>query len=341
MLKPFTKITAQNFEEAVEHSYLLNKKMTSLIRTRKIILPLGSIFFSVFSLLIILGAFSSILPISESVAFAHISFIPTFWNAISGLFSSITGLWYLQLVMTFVLIYFISFVVCGIAALIIFLLTKVESPDIKGSTAERAKQLCLYSCKIPESKQSTYDIQARWRSISGIIFVSGILAFAIYLLVALTKQESAPSSVPVVALIGEEIIGLLIGLAILYFVYTLFHRLHTLTTKCFYNGCDKWNSFAHEARSYWISVDPAERKKIKKESKKAQSTNKYSSTTYSGGGYSTVNNNTMSRAEKQEYIDKNCHGMFSYTGIETIDNDPNLTPSQKEDLKTHLKIWGD
>ncbi len=49
----------------------------------------------------------------------------------------------------------------------------------------------------------------------------------------------------------------------------------------------------------------------------------------------------MDSHDKWVYIRDNCHGMYSWGGIQTIENDPNLTPSQKEELKDYLKIYGD
>ena len=60
-------------------------------------------------------------------------------------------------------------------------------------------------------------------------------------------------------------------------------------------------------------------------------------------GYSSSGsyNRTLTYVEKNEYINRNFSGMYSYSAIETIENDPNLSPSQKEDLKTFLMIYGD
>lgn len=49
----------------------------------------------------------------------------------------------------------------------------------------------------------------------------------------------------------------------------------------------------------------------------------------------------MSALDKHDYIQTHFGGEYSYGAIEAIDNDPTLTPSQKEDLKIHLRAWGD
>ena len=49
----------------------------------------------------------------------------------------------------------------------------------------------------------------------------------------------------------------------------------------------------------------------------------------------------MSYAEMHDYIQTNFDGEYSYGAISRIENDPTLTPAQKEDLKIHLRAWGD
>ena len=86
--------------------------------------------------------------------------------------------------------------------------------------------------------------------------------------------------------------------------------------------------------------------KEKKEYKPSASS--YSSRSYSSSGYSGSSSygygsssGSMSYSEKADYINKNCLGMYSYGGIEKIENDSSLTASQKEELKMHLRIYGD
>ena len=50
---------------------------------------------------------------------------------------------------------------------------------------------------------------------------------------------------------------------------------------------------------------------------------------------------TMSHADKATYIQNRFGGEYSYGAIEHIENDPTLTPTQKEELKIHLRAWGD
>ena len=59
------------------------------------------------------------------------------------------------------------------------------------------------------------------------------------------------------------------------------------------------------------------------------------------GAYSAPSNRRLTDAEKQAYIDKHFSGLYSYSAIEAIEKDPNLSLSQKEDLKTYIQIYGD
>ena len=52
-------------------------------------------------------------------------------------------------------------------------------------------------------------------------------------------------------------------------------------------------------------------------------------------------NRVLTYGEKVDYIQRKFNGLFSYHAIETIEKDPDLTPSQKEDLKLFLKVHGD
>ena len=55
----------------------------------------------------------------------------------------------------------------------------------------------------------------------------------------------------------------------------------------------------------------------------------------------TSSSRPMSFSEKEDYSRRRFGALYSYAAIEAIDSDPNLTPSQKEDLKHHLKYYGD
>lgn len=50
---------------------------------------------------------------------------------------------------------------------------------------------------------------------------------------------------------------------------------------------------------------------------------------------------SMSSSEKHDYIQTHFDGEYSHGAILQIENDPTLTPAQKEELKIHLRAWGD
>lgn len=77
----------------------------------------------------------------------------------------------------------------------------------------------------------------------------------------------------------------------------------------------------------------------KKEYKPEASSGYGSSSSY--GGYSGSSSGSMSFKEKQDYILHNCHSAYSTTAMEKIENDPNLTASQKAEMKDHLFYYGD
>lgn len=352
MSKAITKITESNFSDAVKYAYTYKKKRTVARYTRRVILPVGSMLFVLHSLLITLGAVTAVMDEGELVAIQSLTFINDYWNGVLDAFRGITELWYVHVPMMLVYLFLVPFAVCSVLALAVALLTRVKRLTVSGTTPEQAKQLSRYVADIPTAGTDDEDAHKLWRRITGITYLAGLVAFIVYFAIAMTKAGDETTDNAVLYMLVEGIIGVLITLALLYVVYTLLHRLFTLIIRPYYIADDQWNKLASTAHSYWVSVDPEEQRKAKERAKKAREQrqkdkeqSRNTTTSYSGysGSYSGSYSSAppMSRAEKQQYIDQHCHGMFSYSGIETIENDPNLTASQKEDLKMHLKIWGD
>ncbi len=73
------------------------------------------------------------------------------------------------------------------------------------------------------------------------------------------------------------------------------------------------------------------------------SSSKYSSSYSSSSSSSYIPNYTpeMSFSDKEAYIRDNSNYLWSTSAIERIENDSSLTDSQKDQLKDHLRIWGD
>lgn len=65
------------------------------------------------------------------------------------------------------------------------------------------------------------------------------------------------------------------------------------------------------------------------------------SSAYTDSGSSYSPSSSLSDADKWKYIQSNCNGLYSYGAMSRIDNDPSLSPSQKEELKSYLKVYGD
>lgn len=65
-----------------------------------------------------------------------------------------------------------------------------------------------------------------------------------------------------------------------------------------------------------------------------------SSSSYSGSSYGS-SGGSLSFSEKEAYIIRNCHGAYSTSAMEKIENDSSLTESQKTELKNHLFHYGD
>lgn len=345
MSKAITKITQSNFSDAVKYAYAYKRKRTVANYTRKVILPLGSLLFVIHALFITVGGISAIMDEGELAAIEGLKFVTEYWDKVLETFRGITELWYLHIPMMLVYLFLVPFAVCSVLALAVALLTRVKRLTVSGVHHEQAKQLMDYAADLPVSDNDDEDAHKLWRRITGVTYLVGIVAFIVYFAIAATKAGDEATDNAVLYMLVEGIIGILIALALLYVVYTLLHRLFTLTIRPYYMADDQTNQLAKTAHSYWVSVDPEEQRKAKERARKARERKpKAPSTTssYSGsysGSYSSAP--PMSRADMQKYIDDNCHGVFTYGGIETIENDSSLSASQKEDLKRHLMIWGD
>lgn len=349
MSKAIAKITQSNFSDAVKYAYTYKRKRTVANYTRKVILPLGSLLFVAHALFITLGACTAMMDEAELAAIESLSFIPAYWNGVLEVFRGITELWYLHIPMMLVYLFLVPYAVCSVLALAVALLTRVKRLTVDGTVHQQAKQLSDYAAGLPLSYNDDEDAHKLWRRITGGVYLAGIVAFVVYFAIAVTKAGDEATDNAVLYMLVEGIVGVLIALALFYVVYTLLHRLFTLIIRPYYVADDQVDKFASIARSYWVSVDPEEQRKAKERAKKARERKPKATSSYSGysGSYSGsyggsyTSSTPMSRADMQQYIDDKCHGMFSYGGIETIENDSSLTASQKEDLKTHLMIWGD
>lgn len=90
-----------------------------------------------------------------------------------------------------------------------------------------------------------------------------------------------------------------------------------------------------------IMILGEKKKEEKKETSSYVSTrSSYSGSSYSGSSYGS-SSGSMSFSEKEAYIRSHCHSAYSTTAMERIDNDSSLTDSQKEDIKNHLRYYGD
>ncbi len=81
----------------------------------------------------------------------------------------------------------------------------------------------------------------------------------------------------------------------------------------------------------------------------SSSTPSYSPTYSSSSGSSSLysppsesfGSGPLTFEQKCDYTNSLCGGLYTYGGMETIENDPYLTPEQKEDMKRHYMIFGD
>ena len=83
MSKKIKEITTENFSEAVDYAYSLNRKLTAFIPTQNILVPLGSILFSLHITILALGLIYALVPHPATTALIDaIPFIDNYWNAV-------------------------------------------------------------------------------------------------------------------------------------------------------------------------------------------------------------------------------------------------------------------
>ena len=347
MSKAITKITAENFSDAVKYAHAYKRKRAVARLTRKVILPLGSLLFFLNALLITLGAFSALLTEVKLVTFETPDFITGYWEGVLAVFRSITPLWGLHIPMMLVYLFLLPYAVCSVLALAVALLTRVKGLTVSGTVPEQAKQLSEYASDIPTAYRDDEEAHQLWRRITGIAFPVGIAAYAVYLIVAVMNAGDESTDNSMLFLLTEGFLGVLIAVALLCFVYFLLHRLFTLIIRPYYIADDQTNKLSSAAHSYWVSVDPEEQRKAKaaRERAKSRKPKAPASTTHYSGGYvggsSAGTGESLSFSEKEAYILHNCHSAYSPSAMDKIDNDPNLTASQKAELKHHLFCYGD
>ena len=345
MTKKVKEISKENFSEAVSYAHALNKKMHTNVRAQKIVLPLGNILFTLHALILFLGVLCFT---GNGFAVNSLPFVLNYWNAIWGMFGSITEILYIKIILMVLYLFIVPFVICSIIVLILSLKTKVKSPEIKGNPAQKANQLYDYLKNSPQTYFEAFDgAPVVWRRVCGII--AGVLVIVFMLYSQGVAINQTDEFLPAFRVLFEsdkhlEKILICIFMGVLFYVpYSVLNYIFTKMNEPYFDSQIEWRKFKDEAENYWVSVDKVERNRREQEKRKEQyereqqgKRKKHSSETISVNCYSD-----LTHEQKSNYIMTHFGGVYSYYAIEHIDNDSGLSHSEKEDMKIFLRAFGE
>ena len=268
MNEPIKKISKENFFQAVDYAYTLNRKLNVNRWAQNILLPSASLLFAAHCLIFVLGiTYEVVTERNATLAiFDTLRFIPDYCHYLWAQFGRITDLPFLKVVMSFVLLYLVPFVACGIVRLFLPLFVKGQAPEIKGTTPQMAKQLYQYVEQGPFNKKDPDDARALWCAISGISAIAIITANIAHGL--FTNMEISDSNYWWAILLAVVV---LLEFVLVYILYWRMHFVLTLLIKGFYTAPKERKDFLAEAKRYWLSVDSEERLRVYVEEERKKS----------------------------------------------------------------------
>lgn len=256
---------------------------------------------------------------------------------------------YVKIILTVVFLFLVPFVFSSIVAIIISCMTKGQKPVIEGNTAQRAKQLYTYLDGAPNTYFEAFDGKpVLWRRTCGIISGLCVIVFMLYFFGTIINQNndflSAISALFQSNTTHTDNILISIICGVLFYVpFAILHYLFTVIIQPYCDSYKKWKKFIDKVERYWLSVDKDEREKRARKKKEEEEERKHSSSAYSSNSYSSSSYSSpgLSYAQKSDYINSNFGGVYSFSAIEYIENDPNLSPSEKQEMIIFLRAYGD
>ena len=344
MSKKIKNITAENFSEAVDYAYTLNKKMTANVLAKKILIPLGSIVFALNALLLFMGTIYAFIPneAARTIVFDKFKFVASYWDSIWGMCCNISDLVYIQVALMVLYLFIVPFVICSIIAIIISYTAKGTESEFKGNDAQKAKKLYDYLDNCPRTYFEAFDgTPVLWRRTTGIVSGILVIVFMIYYYgCGITQSTDFAAAFSAMFQPGNPSDPILICIfsGLLFYVpYAVLHYLFTLLIQPYCDSYNKWSKFLDEAEYYWLSVDNVERKKRALQKEKEKEERRAAANASSASSSSP----SLTYAQKFDYINRHFGGLYSFAAIEFIENDPSLSPSEKEEMKIFLRAFGD
>ena len=246
------KISADNFDEAVDYVSKAKAIATRKNLIKKITRPIGNIVFALLSFLLSFGLVFKLSTAEEAIVFEKLGFLRDFWIKYSDLFTNDSMNTYVYWVILIVSAFLIPLIITALVTLIVTLSVKSDSLDFStGTMAERAKNL-YYTAYDIYSKTSNYDSGAM-KNLGKLLFVllnGGVLVYAFILL-------GFKFSV-------GFIIGFAICFVVLYLLFGLIISLFNLLNSLFYKIPSFYRSTT-VTEEFWLESDPEERKRREEE----------------------------------------------------------------------------
>ncbi len=299
MLKKNTSITDENFCEAVNVACAWNRRLRCKFYTRKIILPFGSIVFTLCATILFLGVLYTAVynDPQRSIAFDVLPFIQKSWDAVWGMMGNLTELLHVKIMLMILLLVLAPFVFCSIANFLLSCVINVKKPVIQGNTAQQAKQLYVYLKNTAETYSGThYETSGLWRRICGIVSGLCIIVFVLYQEGSAINQNSNFAAALSVLFQSEEHTETILICGsfgvIFYAMYAVLHTVFILLIRPYCDSRSKGEKLLDEAERYWVSVDDGERKRREEEATHEP---------YDGWKYSSIGKSLYYKEKAKEY----------------------------------------
>lgn len=250
-------VTADNFQEAVSSvntfaAYVKRKNVT-----KNIVRPIASLLFCVLSLLLVIGAIYNASSPEEMVVYEQLGFVVDAWTAFSGLFVNSDMVWFVSWGILIAAAYIIPLIVSAVISIPVALLVKASPEEISaGTEAQKAKQLYTRAQKVA-GEASNVD-SSSIKTLFKWLFVLALVAFLLYAFLVLKVFGSFDVA---------TLVGLVLVMAIVYFVYGLLFRVFYALNSLFYKKKPVPYNIA-SIESYWLSVDPEEVQRREEEAKR-------------------------------------------------------------------------
>lgn len=334
------QISEKNIQKVSDRVHTLRQHWRQRVQISHVVHPVAS---SVFFLLSVVYSYSLLpLLLPEELQAQSLGFLDYFghaWHFLQNLFS-VPEKPVLSVFTVFFALYGISFLAAAVAAVIAACKCKKEpKPKVKGLKHSQVSSM-VTGIKIYQERISV------WENVNGTLNSILSLAFSLILtgMVAYAFAHHGLFEAHWEAFLGWAIFGtaaswvahrLLLGglrfpVALLYCFGAPAPGLRKALEKK-----------AEEIKPKYKYVDQPKPYVPKSDQPAVWGSEDYARINARANEILHGRNGSLSSAEKLSYINNKCHGVWSGSSIETIENDPNLTPSQKEEMKTALRIYGD